>query len=174
MAIVGLNHAVLYVRDAERSASFYTGLLGFRRVDAYRMGGGVFLRASGSTNDHDLALFSVGDTAAASAAGQGTVGLYHLSWEVETLGELAALAERLRQAGALIGAADHGTTRALYARDPDGLELELTWVLPAAVLTAADAPRTAPLDLEADIARFGAGTLGGVGVSRPRAGSALR
>ena len=32
MPIARLNHAVLYVRDAERSADFYTEVLGFRRL----------------------------------------------------------------------------------------------------------------------------------------------
>ena len=34
MAITRLNHAVLYVRDAERSAGFYSDVLGFRRLPA--------------------------------------------------------------------------------------------------------------------------------------------
>ena len=32
MAILGLNHAVLYVRDAKRSSRFYEEVLGFVRV----------------------------------------------------------------------------------------------------------------------------------------------
>ena len=167
MAINRLNHAVLYVRDAERSASFYEDVLGFRRIDAYdAVPGGVFLRAEGSTNDHDLALFSIGDAAGPSAAGRTTVGLYHLAWEVDTLADLSSLADRLSAAGALVGATDHGTTRALYAKDPDGLELELTWIVPADRLTPDDSPAMRPLDLARDLERFGADTLGGVGISR--------
>ena len=133
MAINRLNHAVLYVRDAERSAAFYTDVLGFRRVGAYQMPGAVFLQAGGSTNDHDLGLFSVGPQAADSPAGSRAVGLYHLAWEVDTLSDLARLAAALTEAGALVGATDHGTTRALYAKDPDGIEFELTWIVPAAL-----------------------------------------
>ena len=33
--------------------------------------------------------------------------------------------------GALVGASDHGTTKALYAKDPDGLEFEVSWLVPA-------------------------------------------
>jgi catechol-2,3-dioxygenase len=168
MAINRLNHAVLYVRDAERSAAFYTDLLDFRPIGAYESTpGGVFLRASGSTNDHDLALFSIGERAADSSAGRSTVGLYHLAWEVDTLADLERLAGKLQAAGALVGATNHGTTRALYGKDPDGLEFELTWIVPAALLTDADVPSMRPLDLAADIERFGADTLGGVGISRP-------
>jgi catechol-2,3-dioxygenase len=168
MAINRLNHAVLYVRDAERSARFYIDNLGFKRIDAYgQIPNGAFLRAEGSTNDHDLALFGIGDAVADSPAGRSAVGLYHLAWEVDTLADLVRLAEKLKAAGALVGATDHGTTRALYAKDPDGIEFELTWIIPANLLTSTDTPSMKPLDLEADIDRFGADTLGGVGISRP-------
>jgi|SRR5215218_3912166 len=168
MTISRLNHAVLYVRDADRTAAFFGDVLGFRRLAAYKMPGAAFLQASGSTNDHDLALFSIGEQAADSPAGRGgAVGLYHLAWEVDTLGDLEAYAERLTRAGALVGATDHGTTRALYAKDPDGLEFELTWVVPADRLAEAGKPGVKPLDLAADIERFGRDTLGGVGRSRP-------
>ena len=40
------------------------------------------------TNDHDLGLFSVGEGAIDSPAGNGGVGIYHLAWEVDTLDEL--------------------------------------------------------------------------------------
>ena len=55
MPINRLNHAVLFVRDADRSADFYTDVLGFRRLPL-DFPGGVFLQAEGSTNDHDLGL----------------------------------------------------------------------------------------------------------------------
>jgi catechol-2,3-dioxygenase len=167
MAINRLNHAVLYVRDADRSARFYEDVLGFRRIEAYEVPIGVFLRAEGSTNDHDLALFTIGDSAGPSPAGRTTVGLYHLAWEVDTLGDLQRLSAKLSEAGALVGATDHGTTRAVYGKDPDGIEFELTWIIPRDLLSDAD-PTGAmkPLDLAGDIARFGADTEGGVGISR--------
>src|SRR4029450_13844489 len=132
MPIHRLNHAVLYVRDVERSVAFYTDLLGFRTVASFP--GAAFLQAPDSTNDHDLGLFEIGAAAGPSRAGMSTVGLYHLAWEVDTLAELARLAGELRAAGALVGASDHGTTKSLYAKDPDGLEFEVAWVVPAALL----------------------------------------
>jgi catechol-2,3-dioxygenase len=158
MTIRGLNHAVLYVRDAERSAGFYTDVLGFRRLRT--LPGAVFLLAPGSTNDHDLGLFGIGAAAFDSAAGNGAVGLYHLSWEVETLADLADHRDRLIRAGALAGASDHGTTKALYAKDPDGLEFELSWIVPHRLLTGAEKMATLPLDLDAEIAHYGPDTLG--------------
>ncbi|MCU4184473.1 VOC family protein [Acidiferrimicrobium sp. IK] len=167
MPIHRLNHAVLYVRDAERSARFFEEVLAFRRVGAYRFPGAVFLQAPASTNDHDLGLFSVGDQAGDTTAGRGSVGLYHLAWEVDTLGDLVSYRQALSAAGVLVGASDHGATRSLYAKDPDGLEMELAWVVPADRLGPSDRAGTRPLDLDADIARFGIDTPGGYGISRP-------
>ena len=172
MPIHRLNHAVLYVSDLARSVSFYTDVLGFRRVDMTPegFGGAAFIPAPGSTNDHDLGLFEIGAGAGPSAAGRETVGLYHLAWEVDTLAELERLAGRLADAGALVGASDHGTTKSLYACDPDGLEFEVAWVVPADLLDdqAREArKRIGRLDLEREKRRYGADTRGGVGVSTP-------
>ena len=61
MAITRLNHAVLFVRDLERSVRFYTEVLGFRVIPMTPDGfdGAAFLQAPGSINDHDLGLFAV-------------------------------------------------------------------------------------------------------------------
>jgi catechol-2,3-dioxygenase len=170
MPIQRLNHAVLYVRDAERSAEFYERVLGFRRVPLAEMRGAVFLQAAGSTNDHDLGLFSVGDKPGPSGPGSGGVGLYHLAWEVDTLDELERIAKALSDAGALGGSSDHGSTKAIYARDPDGIEFEVSWLVPKDLLDddALEArSRIGRLDLAREKARYGPDTAGGVGVSAP-------
>ena len=98
MAIKRLNHAVLWVRDAQASAAFYRDVLGFEVV-ADMGGQAVFLRADGSDNDHDLGLFSVGSR---PSAAPHSPGLYHLAWQVHTIDDLAAAAHpsrRRRRAG---------------------------------------------------------------------------
>lgn len=178
MAIQRLNHAVLYVSDLARSVAFYTEVLGFRTTR--HRGRAVFLQAAGSTNDHDLGLFELAGGASPGAsrsegplgpsAGTRTVGLYHLAWEVDTLAELQRMATALSAVGALAGATDHTTTKSLYAQDPDGIEFEVCWVLPADRLDAVDpeaAARLLPLDLDREIARYGGDTVGGLGVSVP-------
>jgi catechol-2,3-dioxygenase len=171
MPITRLNHAVLYVRDMNASVAFYTDVLGFRRVDfGSPMRGAAFLQAPGSTNDHDIGLFEIGAGAEASRAGRGEVGLYHLAWEVDTLEELERLAGALSRAGSLAGASDHSTTKSLYAKDPDGIEFEVAWVVPADQLDEEARSGRAgikPLDLEAAKARYGATTKGGIGISQP-------
>jgi catechol-2,3-dioxygenase len=158
MAIRGLNHAVLYVRDARRSAGFYREVLGFREKAS--LPNAVFLQAPDSDNDHDLALFGIGDQAGASPAGRETVGLYHLAWEVPTLGDLRDHRDRLAAAGSLVGASDHGTTKALYAKDPDGLEFEISWLVPHELIDATAGLTAQPLDVDKEIDRYGADTVG--------------
>lgn len=166
MPVTRLNHAVLFVRDVARSTAFYRDVLDFRVV--HELGAkAAFLRAAASTNDHDLGLFRIGDSAGDSGAGRETVGLYHLAWEVDTLDELDRVGDRLRAAGALAGASDHGTTKSLYGHDPDGLEFEICWLVPAELLTPDLRMVTKPLDLAGEKARYGATTRGGVGVSIP-------
>jgi catechol-2,3-dioxygenase len=172
MPVTRLNHAVLYVRDVEVSRDFYERALGFETL-IHMPGQAAFLRAPGSTNDHDLGLFQLGAGVGPSGAGRSTVGLYHLAWEVDTLDELERLRSVLAEHQALVGASDHVTTKSLYAHDPDGLEFEVCWILPAAAVTPellaegrAD-PRPRPLDLDAEKTRYGGSTLGGIGVSIP-------
>jgi catechol-2,3-dioxygenase len=156
MAVKRLNHAVLYVRNVERSVQFYEEALGFRVASSFP--GAAFLQVPDSANDHDLGLFEIGTDAGPSLAGRATVGLYHLAWEVETLGELQQVGERLGRMGALVGASDHGTTKALYAKDPDGIEFEVSWLVPRDLITdeLEQAKATVrPLDLPSEIARYG-------------------
>jgi catechol-2,3-dioxygenase len=155
VAITGMNHAVLYVRNARRTEQFYSSVLGFTTVIEHPQGAFVFMRAPGSTNHHDIAFFSIGDAAQASDAGRGTVGLYHVAWEVPTLSELVAVRDALSTAGALVGASDHGTSKSLYGRDPDGLEFEVMWAVPAEQWGSIEhAAVVEPLDLEAELRRF--------------------
>jgi catechol-2,3-dioxygenase len=170
MPIMRMNHAVLYVRDVARTQAFYEEVLGFT-TKIYMPGQAAFMLAPGSNNDHDLGMFQIGAQAGASQAGRSTVGLYHLAWEVDTLDELQRLSVKLTEAGALVGASDHGTTKALYAHDPDGLEFEVCWVLPMEVLTEellaeTRSTPTRHLDLAAEIARFG-GNRPGLGARVP-------
>ena len=149
-----LNHAVLYIRDVDVSVDFYTRVLGFSVVESMP-GQAAFLRASGSENHHDLGLFAVGPNAPSPE--RGRVGLYHLAWEVPTIDELARASEVLSQEGALVGQSDHGATKSLYARDPDGNEFEVMWMVPREQWGEfeSSAP-TGPLDLPRELERYGA------------------
>ena len=122
-------------------------------------GAGMFMRIPDGGNDHDLAFFSIGATAGPSEAGSRTVGMYHLAWQVENLSDLVDFQSRLAEMGALVGATDHTATKSLYAKDPDGLEFEVMWLVPLDLLTEQELSEGGvikPLDLTRELARFGA------------------
>ncbi len=152
--VARLNHAVLYVRDATRAADFYARVLGFEVVESAFGGRAVFMRTGGGDNHHDLGLFSVGEDAPRPAS--GSVGLYHLAWEVPTIEDLANAAQVLSAAGALGGASDHGVSKSLYAADPDGNEFEIMWSVPREAWGEhAEKGVVMPLDIDAEVRRWG-------------------
>jgi catechol-2,3-dioxygenase len=154
--VTRLNHAVLFVRDAATAAEFYGRVFGFEVVGSEMGGQAIFMRSPLATNHHDLGLFSVGPDAPRPT--RGSVGLYHLAWEVPTIEDLAAASGVLEEAGALGGASDHGVSKSLYGRDPDGNEFEIMWSVPREAWGEYEKRGVVlPLDIDAEIARFGGG-----------------
>ena len=154
--VARLNHAVLYVRDASVAAEFYGRVFGFEVVSNELGGRAVFMRAGNGENHHDLGLFSVGPDAPRPP--RGSTGLYHLAWEVATIEDLARMAKTLSEAGAMTGASDHGVSKSLYGRDPDGNEFEVMWSVPSEAWGEyADQAVILPLDIERELARWGIG-----------------
>jgi len=140
-----LQHLVLWVADVERSVRFYCEVLGFEVQR--RRPGAVFLRIPGTDDDHHLGLF---EQAGVAEPDERVARLYHAAWEVGDLRDLARARARLAAAGALVGSSDHGASLSLYAKDPDGLELEVFWTVPDGTPIG-----TRPLDLEGELARRG-------------------
>ena len=150
---MNLNHAVLKVRDLDRSVAFYRDVFGFSEVA--RAGRQMaFMRAAGSTNHHDLGFLALGPRA--TQAPQEAVGLFHLAWQVPAIEDLAAARKKLIEIGSITGESDHGATKSVYGLDPDGHEFEIMWLVPHELWGEyeSQAP-TKPLDLEAELARFG-------------------
>ena len=153
IAVARLNHAVLYVRDLDRSVGFYQRAFGFEEI-AREGDMMAFLRAAGGDNHHDLGLMAVG--AGAAQPDRRSVGLYHLAWEVPTIEDLAAAAATLSQLDALTGMSDHGATKSLYGKDPDGIEFEVMWMVPRDQWGEHERRAVVrPLDLKREVERFG-------------------
>jgi len=162
IAAVRLNHAVLFVSDLERSLHFWTEAFGMEIVARELRANAAFLRLPRSGNHHDLGLFGIG--ASAPPRARGTVGLYHLAWQVDTIDELEQARMTLAELGAFTGESSHGATKSVYGIDPDGNEFEVMWMLPredwGEYENAAPIDR---LDLGAEVARWsGVGTAGRV------------
>jgi len=126
--ICKIGHVALYVSNLERSACFYTEVLGFQISDVYEddmmPGGAVFLRCN--TDHHGLALFTA---RADPAAGSGQ---HHMAFEVPTLDDVIRARNHLRAHNVPIdfeGRRRAGVQIAVEFRDPDGHHLEIYWGL---------------------------------------------
>jgi catechol-2,3-dioxygenase len=151
--ITRLNHAVLFVSDLDRSLAFYQAVFGFEVVITEPRANAAFLRAPGSQNHHDLGLFGIGP--AAPPKTRGGIGLYHLAWQVDTIGDLVEARRVLIEAEALTGESSHGATKSLYGADPDGNEFEIMWLLPRDAWGEHEhSAIVEPLDLAAEVARW--------------------
>ena len=151
---VRLNHAVLFVSDLDRAARFYIEVFGMQLVAREDRFNAVFLRLPRSGNHHDLGLFGIG--AGAPPRQRGTVGLYHLAWQVDTIEELEQARLTLADLDAYTGESSHGATKSVYGKDPDGNEFEVMWMLPKAHW--GDYENAAPvdrLDLSEEVRRWG-------------------
>ncbi len=117
-------HVVLFVRDPEASAVWYSNVLGMqvssRALDGpYK--GGVFL--SFGEHDHDLALFPMSD-----AAPRGKE-FEHIGLEVDCNGDINRLRRlygtMIRNNVRIHEVLDHGVSIGVYFYDPDGHQLEV-------------------------------------------------
>lgn len=150
---VRLNHAVLFVADLGRSVPFYTDVFGMDIVVREPRANAAFLRLPRSGNHHDLGLFGVGEQSGPKR--RGTIGLYHLAWQVDTIDELVEARQALLDAGALTGESSHGATKSLYGADPDGNEFEIMWMLPRQDWGPyEDSAPVEPLSLSAEATRW--------------------
>src|SRR4051794_8658289 len=108
---VRLNHAVLFVADLERSIAFYEKAFGMAVMSRERSANAAFLRLPRSGNHHDLGLFGVGHQ---SPRPPGSIGLYHLAWQVDTIDELEQARMTLAELDAFSGESSHGATKSIY------------------------------------------------------------
>lgn len=116
-----IGHVHLKTADLERVHDFYVGILGFDVVA--RVPDALFLSTGGY--HHDLG-FNTWESRGGSPPAQGTTGLFHVAIRYPTRADLGDALKRLIAAQwPLDGATDHGTSEALYLRDPDQNGLEL-------------------------------------------------
>ena len=118
-----IGHVVLKVRSLERSRKFYTEVLGMDVMMEIPAIPGVFL-ATNRRDHHEIALFEVGNAAEDLRAKQ--IGLAHIAFRLRNEEELrAAFAELKEKQVPISFTVNHGVTKSVYFRDPDGHELEV-------------------------------------------------
>jgi catechol-2,3-dioxygenase len=153
ISAVRLNHAVLFVSDLERALEFYSRAFGTEVVAREPRANAAFLRLPDSQNHHDLGLFGLG--ADQPPRRSGTVGLYHLAWQVDTIEALEEARLTLANLDAFTGESSHGATKSVYGVDPDGNEFEVMWMLPRdAWGEFENAAPVEPLDLPGEVRRW--------------------
>jgi catechol 2,3-dioxygenase-like lactoylglutathione lyase family enzyme len=129
----GLTHIALAVADLDRSAAFYRRVFGM--VEVFSEEGFIQLQTPESRDVMVLEL----DPARAGTAG----GVCHFGFRLRDPGDIAAAAAEVQAAGGVVlrqGEFCPGEPY-LYARDPDGYDVEIWFELP----TPVDPERGSPL-----------------------------
>lgn len=118
-----IGHVVLKVRNLKRSRAFYSELLGMDVMMEIPAIPAVFL-ANHRRDHHEIALFEVGAEAEGLQAKQ--IGLAHVAFRLRNEEELRAAYDEFKQKHVPISfTVNHGVTKSIYFRDPDGHELEV-------------------------------------------------
>ena len=115
-----VGHVVLYVSDVDAAVGFYRDALGMEVVRHDVERGRAFM--SFGTLHHDIGLFKV-----RGEASRGSLGLGHVAMAIDGgIEELREIHARLVAYGAdIANLTDHGMTKSVYLRDPDGNHLEI-------------------------------------------------
>jgi catechol 2,3-dioxygenase-like lactoylglutathione lyase family enzyme len=126
--VLGLDHVVLRVADAERSLAFYCGVLGCREERRSDALGLIQLRAGASLIDLVVVDSPLGRLGGAPP-GEGARNVDHFALELERFDE-AALRSWLGGHGVAPGDVAQrygarGMGPSMYVRDPDGNVVEL-------------------------------------------------
>ena len=118
-----IAHVVLKVRDVERSKKFYSEVMGLQ-IMQFEPAIKMAFFASNGRDHHEIAAIEVEPTAPDSAA--GAVGLSHVAFRLRDQAHLQAAYADLKKHGVkIVSAVDHGVTKSIYFRDPDGHLLEV-------------------------------------------------
>ena len=120
MQLEGIDHVAMGVCDVERSAKWYTEVLGFERLHEGVWGGVPTFVGKGNTG---IALFPATQEAKPSAHRE--IRMLHLAFRADHKNFLVAQRE-LKKRGIKFEFQDHEISHSIYFRDPDGHQLEIT------------------------------------------------
>ncbi len=124
--MVSTGHVGLNVSDLSRSKKFYQEVLGFQMIGESQEEGRRFVFL-GDGEKLVLTLWEQSE----GRFGKHQPGLHHLSFQVETIEQVVAVQDKLRQLSVPLsyeGIVPHGEGMAsggIYFEDPDGIRLEI-------------------------------------------------
>ncbi len=122
--IMGVHHVVFTVRDADRSAQWYGGLLG---LELLRQQDNETVRSRLMVHPESGLVVGLNQYPehADSAFDEFRTGLDHISFRVSSRNELEAWQQRLEEAGVhFTPIVDTPTGSVIVFRDPDNIQLE--------------------------------------------------
>jgi catechol 2,3-dioxygenase len=118
-----IGHVVLKVRDLERTKKFYAEVMGLEVMKVEPSIKMAFF-ASNGRDHHEIAAIEIDGNVPDSQA--GGVGLSHLAFRLRDEAHLRAAYTDLKEHEVkIISAVNHGVTKSIYFRDPDGHLLEV-------------------------------------------------
>ncbi|MGE0826679.1 MAG: VOC family protein [Candidatus Binatia bacterium] len=118
-----IAHVVIKVRDLTVSKQFYTETLGMQVMKDVPEIKAVFLSFNGRDH-HEVALFEIGQQAESPKVNQ--TGLLHFAFRMRNEDDLRAAYQELKEKGVpVVFTVNHGVSKSVYFKDPDGNELEV-------------------------------------------------
>jgi catechol 2,3-dioxygenase-like lactoylglutathione lyase family enzyme len=120
--IDALDHVALSVRDVERSARWYTDVLGFKRQHEEMWDGVPIFVGNG---DAAIALFPVRDKAESTSHDRAAVRTLHFAFRADR-GNFLRAQDELKKRAIPFDFQDHEISHSIYFRDPDGHQIEIT------------------------------------------------
>jgi catechol 2,3-dioxygenase len=118
-----IGHVVIKVRNLERSKHFFTDVLGLQLMMELPTLKIAFF-ASDGRDHHEIACAEVGEDADRQHAKQ--IGLQHIAFRLNDEEHLRSAYKQLKEKNVPIDfTVDHGVTKSVYFRDPDGLLFEV-------------------------------------------------
>lgn len=118
-----IGHVVLKVRDLERTKKFYAEVMGLEVMKVEPSIKMAFF-ASNGRDHHEVAAIEIDGNVPDSQA--GGVGLSHVAFRLLDEAHLRAAYTDLKEHEVkIISAVNHGVTKSIYFRDPDGHLLEV-------------------------------------------------
>ena len=118
----GIDHVAIAVRDVERSAAWYSEVLGLERRYQDVWGSHPAVVGVGTTS---LALFPVAGPSPQPRPGRDVLTMRHLAFRA-TRREFENARTALSERGIGFTEQNHQVSESIYFEDPDGHEIEIT------------------------------------------------